>query len=277
LLNVHTVLEEATKISATFYKGVVVNPSGLVCPPSVGVKFPDGQVIAVDRAYLWDEGGKVCLAMFPAELQIQYKQLYSDRAKVEALVALTNEAGWELQPNFHLAFHNAHPTQRWYPRRHLSGRNYVQQWIDDFRGGRTKARSREGLEDQSFRRWLMDRSYATEIDVATLDDWLYSKSPNIQFHIRPSVEVRRTWDLNDAVTRDGDGDGEFVAEVRHAIDGALSALGEPEIKDLWPQTARQEPSKRRKRQDSTAVARENVAATRPACPSCHMVHAGECL
>ena len=76
LFNVHTVLEEATKISATFYKGVVVNPSGLVCPPSVGVKFPDGQVIAVDRAYLWDEGGKVCLAMFPAELQIQYKQLY---------------------------------------------------------------------------------------------------------------------------------------------------------------------------------------------------------
>ena len=104
MFNVHAVLEEATKISATFYKGVVVNPSGLVCPPSVGVKFPDGQVIAVDRAYLWDEGGKVCLAMFPAELQIQYKQLHSDRAKVEALVALTKEAGWELQPNFHLAF-----------------------------------------------------------------------------------------------------------------------------------------------------------------------------
>jgi hypothetical protein len=215
------------------------------------------------------------LGTWPAELQIQYTQLYSDPAKVEALVALTTESGWELHPNFHLAFHNCQSARRWYPRRHLPGRDYVRQWIDDFRRGSAGARSREDLEDKSFRQWLMDRSYAMEIDVVTLDDWLYSKSPNIQFHVRPGVQVLRTWDFNEVLARDRD--GELIAEVRQPIDRTLSALGDPRIKDLRPHTAKQKPSTRQQRQVSKAMTQENMAAIKPACPTCHMVHAGECL
>ncbi|KUI43887.1 hypothetical protein AU198_25530 [Mycobacterium sp. GA-1199] len=38
---------------------------------------------------------------------------------------------------------NAGPLQRWCPRRNLPGSSYVCQWIDDFREGRARGRSRE--------------------------------------------------------------------------------------------------------------------------------------
>jgi hypothetical protein len=121
----------------------------------------------------------------------------------------------------------------------------------------------------------VDRSYAAHEDVATLDDWLYSKSPNIQFHIRPGVQLLKTWDLADAEAQDRR--GEFTVEVRHAIDQVLSALGEAKIAELQPQTASRKSSTPPKKQIAKSMKLENVAATKPACPICHMVHAGECL
>jgi O-acetyl-ADP-ribose deacetylase len=66
---------------------------------------------------------------------------------------------------------------------------YVRQWIDDFRVGRAGGRTREQIEDTGFRRWLMERGYAQDIELATLDDWLNSRPLGIQFQIRPSVQV----------------------------------------------------------------------------------------
>ena len=63
--------------------------------------------------------------------------------------------------------------------------------------------------------------------------------------------MTRSWQLADAIARDRR--NEFVTEVRAAIDRVLSALGEPE---LMPGP---------------------VATRETACPTCHMVHAGECL
>ena len=113
---------------------------------------------------------------------------------------------------------------------------------------------RAELDDASFRHWLIQRRYASESELASLDAWR-NALPRDHFDIRPSVEVTRSWQLADAIAHNRR--NEFVTEVRAAIDRVLSALGEPELKVLQ-HTAR----------DATREA---------ACPACHLVHAGECL
>jgi hypothetical protein len=243
------ILEEATGISGKHTGGVVVSPSGLAYPPGVEVKFPE-QVRAVDRVNMWLDGGNIRLGMWPAELKPQYECVYSDPKKVEALIALVNLPNWDIGANFHLAYWLATPAKRWYPKRQLSGPEYLLQCIDDFRDQRPGRRPGGDLGDTSFRQWLVARRYASESEVATLDAWR-DALPREHFDIRPSVEVTRSWQLADAIARDRR--NEFVTEVRAAIDRVLSALGEPE---LMPGP---------------------VATRETACPTCHMVHAGECL
>ena len=126
----------------------------------------------------------------------------------------------------------AQPTQRWYPGRHLAGPLYVHQWIDDFRAGCAGARTRDELADPRFFRWLVERGYARGSELASLQEWLASKPPRIQLHIRPGIEARRTWPYADAFAPDGK--DEFVAEVREAIDRVLSALDEPKLNLIRP-------------------------------------------
>ena len=100
---------------------------------------------------------------------------------------------------------------------------------------------------------LIKRRYAAESELATLDGWR-NALPRDHFDIRPSIEVTRSWNLADAIA--GDRRNEFVTEVRVAIDRVLSALGEPEL---------------------TAIQHSGPLATKEAaCPTCHLVHAGEC-
>ncbi len=46
---------------------------------------------------------------------------------------------------------------------------------------------------------------------------------------RPSIQVTRSWQYTDAVTRDRT--GQLTAEVRDAINRLLSALDEPQLLD----------------------------------------------
>ncbi|ORB68784.1 toll/interleukin-1 receptor domain-containing protein [Mycolicibacterium tusciae] len=208
-----TILAEATDLATENY------PAGAV------VMFPSDQVITVQRANLWIDDAHVRLTMTPAELAAQYKKLYSDADTVEALIALADDDGWALNPNFHLAFRFAHGPQRWYPPRYISGPDYVRQWTDDLRDGRAGGRTKEQLRAPEFRHWLVERTYANKSDLPSLDDWLNDRPAGTQLHIRPSVEIRRSWQLTDAITSDAVGD--FIGEVRAAIDRVLAALGEP--------------------------------------------------
>ncbi|MGZ4584110.1 MAG: hypothetical protein ACXVYI_07110 [Mycobacterium sp.] len=226
------VLEQVMGTTGEIYKGGVATPSGELFLPGVNVKFPPNQVAALQRVGLWLDSDKVCLAGWPCELAPQYKRVYSDPKKVEALTTLSENHGWELRPGFHLAYRFAAPTQRWYPSRHLSGPQYARQWIDDARDNRAKGRNREQLQDPSFRRWLVERGYADDDDLATLDDWLNKRSSKTPFHIRPGMRIRRAWPLEEAVGRDRA--GAFVTDVRRAIDQILAALGEPPIGVLKP-------------------------------------------
>jgi hypothetical protein len=135
----------------------------------------------------------------------------------------------------------------------LSGPEYLRQCIEDFHDQRPGRRPRAELDDASFRHWLTQRRYASENELPMLDSWR-NALPRDHFDIRPSVEVTRSWQLADAIARDRR--NEFVTEVRAAIDRVLSALGEPELKVLQ-HTARD-------------------ASREATCPTCHLVHAGEC-
>ncbi|MDV3135328.1 hypothetical protein [Mycobacterium sp. 29Ha] len=177
------------------------------------------------------------------------------------------ESGWELNANFHLAHRFAAPEQRWYPRRHLAGPAYIRQWIDDFHEDRARGRSGEQLRELSFRRWLVERNCAADDELSTLDDWLVTKSSGIKFHVRPGVQVLRTWRFPDLAVPERR--AEFVAEVRQAIDQALTALGEPELNFLQVETP--------PRSEAPSQAGVVGAAATAICPRCYTVHAGECL
>lgn len=60
--------------------------------------------------------------MWPAELQPQYRRVYSDPTKVQRLIALDDQSRRELNSNFHLGVRFAESKQRWYPERHLTER-----------------------------------------------------------------------------------------------------------------------------------------------------------
>lgn len=228
-----TILEGASGLSGEIHKGGgVLTPRGRPLLPAAGIKFPEDQVFAVDRVAMWVEGGHVCMCMWPAEVQTQYTRFYPHPDKVEAVIALADSEGWKVQSNFHIAYWHAQPAHRWYPQ--LGEPMCIRRWIVDFRRGKAGARSRQEVEDPSFRWWLVERGYATESELPTLDDWLNNHPTVEQVFIRPGVQVLRTWPLTAMVAPDRR--SEFVAEVREAIDRVLSALGEPELSVLQPQT-----------------------------------------
>lgn len=250
-----TILEGATGLSGEIHKGGgVISPRGKPLLPAACIKFPEDQVFAVDRVNMEVDGGNIYLGMWPAEVQTQYTRFYSDPKKVEAVIALADSEGWKVNSNFHIAYWHAQPAHRWYP--HLREPGYVRQWIVDFRRGRARARSRQEVEDPSFRRWLVERGYATESELPTLDDWLNNHPTVEQFFIRPGVQVLRTWPLTDTVAPDRR--SEFVAEVREAIDRVLSALGEPRLSVLQPHT-------------KVKKAQAKLDEPPKVCPTCYMV------
>jgi hypothetical protein len=223
LRRLRSILEQATGLQ----------PEINLAAGHVGVKFPDNQVAAFDRVSLYIEGGNVVLSAWPAELAPQYKRVYSDPKKVDALVALTKDPAWRIDANFHLAYWRSSVPQRWYPptARLLPGPVYVQQWIEDVQDQRAGRRPREDLKDPSFRQWLMERGYASESEMESLDEWA-NKLPMDKFDVRPSIQVTRSWQFTDAVARDNT--GQLTTEVHDAINQILAALDEPHLEEMQP-------------------------------------------
>ncbi|OBJ37418.1 hypothetical protein A5630_04575 [Mycolicibacterium mucogenicum] len=185
------------------------------------IKFPD-QVVSIDRSCLWINGDDVNLGVWPGELATQYNRLYGTPKIVENLLALADQEGWCVSPNFHLGYRFSRPAQRWYPGRNIEGKQYVQQWVDDLNDGHAGGRTHEQLDD-AFHKWLVGRGYATVEELPNLMKWL-ADHPNVQIHIRPGVEILRTWPLSEAIALDDSGD--LVLAVRDTLDQVLGALNE---------------------------------------------------
>lgn len=213
-----TILEKATGFSAE-----VRDVSG-----HAGVKFPS-KVVAFDRMSLFIEGDNLVLSVWPAELAPQYKHVYSDSKRAEALIALTEDPAWRVAANLYLAYWRASGPQRWYPERHLDGPSYIRQWVQDFHDHRAGRRPREDVNDPAFRSWLVERNYASESEMTDLDEWA-EKLPMDKFDIRPSIQVTHSWHLADAIVRDRT--DQLVAEVRESINQVLSALDQPQLEEI---------------------------------------------
>jgi hypothetical protein len=216
---------------------------------------------------MWEEGAEVRLGVWPGELKAQYTRLYWEVSAVERLIEAAEESNWRLDTNFHIAYRLASPTMRWYPRRTLPAPVYMRQWVSELRTGKAGGRTREQLDDPTIRRWLVDSRYASEEELPTLDSWLNSLSPNIRFHIRPGIELTRSWPVTEALPIERR--PEFVADVRATINGFLMALGQPSLGQSAPN---EEPPKIKAR-PATAIS-ENAATG--VCTDCNMVHPGDC-
>ncbi|MBO0879203.1 MAG: hypothetical protein J2P17_02225 [Mycobacterium sp.] len=266
-----TILEEATGFSGKADKGGgVITPRGAPLMPGASVKFPEDQVLTLDRANMWVDAGHIHLGIWPAEVQTQYKPFYSDPEEVEAVVSLVDNDDWKVNSNFHIAYWHAQPAHRWYP--HLGEPAQIRHWINDIPRGRANARSRQDIEDTGFRRWLVERGLAHDDELPTPDKWLNDHPTIKQFFIRPGVQILRIWPLTDTAAENQS--RELVGEVRDAIDRVLSALHEPQLSALRPRThttgQSARPVRDAKPQRDAAAAQTNV------CPTCHMVHTGEC-
>lgn len=223
------------KLAAILHRAAGLSPKistveGLLFPrgdaqfPSFTVKFVADHVRGADRAALFVDGAHVRLGVWPAELQTQYTHMYSDPARVDAVLVLGTRDGFMVEPNFQLAHRFAQPLQRWFPTRLLSADMYLHQWIDDFRDGRARGRTREEIADPHFFRWLVDRRYARDSEEASLHEWLDGEAAGIQIHIRPGIQITRTWPYAD-VFAIGHQD-EIAAQVRRATHQILTALGQ---------------------------------------------------
>ena len=229
LRRLRSLLQDATGLAGTITPRSEDPATGRKYPPGVNVKLPEDKVTAADRVGMWIEDDAVHLAMWLAELGRQYKHLYRHPDRAESLVRIAVQPGWKLDANFHIGYRFSRSFQRWYPARHLSGTDYVQQWIDDV-DHHAGQRTREQLKSKTFQSWLTERHYAKKKDLDRLNDWIEQKSPGIKFHVRPSVQVVRRWDLPQAAELDTK--GEFGYQVKTAIDQILAALDEPTLDDM---------------------------------------------
>jgi hypothetical protein len=73
----------------------------------------------------------------------------------------------------------------------------VKQWVDDFRQ-HARGCSRADIEDPSFWQWLLDRGYADTADRTTFENWLSRQPLRRQIHVRPGIQIQRTWEFGDA-------------------------------------------------------------------------------
>lgn len=228
LRRLRSVLQEATGLAGTTNPASTDPATGRKYPPGVNVKLPEDQVTASDRVGMWIEDDAVHVAMWLGELGRQYRHLYRHPSRVEALIALSDRPGWRLDANFHIGYRFSRSFQRWYPEQHLSGADYARQWVIDVE--HAGQRDRKQIKSKSFQDWLVKRRYATKKDLDRLDTWLKQKSPRQKFHLRPSVQIVRSWRLEQAVTLDAQ--GRLSDEVKRSIDEILRALDEPPLDKL---------------------------------------------
>jgi hypothetical protein len=168
--------------------------------------------VVTEQRQLW-------LEMWPGESNSQARHLYSaDRAN--RLAALNGTAGWDIAPNVHLSFRNAHWRQRLYlDASDLPIARYAAQWSDgdlDRIGQYDAPVLREELWP-----WLLERGYAKPTDDL---DWFCERLGNRPAYLRPGIRIRRTWPLDEGEQLDDR--NELVGEIRQSINTILTCLDE---------------------------------------------------
>ena len=228
LYRLETILQKATGFprKPALWKERLSRGETRCCPASQSNSPPITSAVPTAQLFFFDDK-YVHLGVWPAELQPHYTYMYSDPARVDALLELNNRDGFTVEPNFQLAHRFAQPRQRWFPTRLLSVEDYLRQWVDDFHDGRAGGRTREEIADPGFFQWLAERRYASAAEEESLHQWLDSKKAGIQIHVRPGIQILRTWSYGEAFAIEGQ--NEFAAQVRDAANQILIALGQAQL------------------------------------------------
>jgi hypothetical protein len=163
------------------------------------------------------------LATWPAELKPKAEALYRTGRAQRLIDFLAEHPGtWQARPNVHLAYHTAAPAQRLYPHCHLETTDYIHRWAaDDF--AQVRAHPHGSIREDLWP-WLRQRQYAGPEDDQQLDAFL-QRLGRRDAHLRPSIELQRTWPWAQAI--DLDKRGAMASEVGSAIAELLGALDEP--------------------------------------------------
>lgn len=176
---------------------------------------------SMQRISLQQRGKGLVLQACPAELKPQAEALYRT-GRVRRLVDwLARQAdAWQACANPHLAFFHARPPQRLYLTCRLPVAEYARRWSGgDF--AQVGAHRREQVQ-RGLWPWLLDRQYAIPGD--DLDAFL-RRLGRRPAHLRPGIKIQRTWTWAQAA--EADQRGMLASEVRTAVRGLLTALGEP--------------------------------------------------
>ncbi|OBK28883.1 hypothetical protein A5634_19805 [Mycobacterium asiaticum] len=199
-----------------------------VMPPAIGgVTMLDDAIgtVSTQRLCLEQHGDTLILRTWLAELKPQAKALYRTE-RAPRLIKLLSEpdAIWHARPNVYLAFRNAGAPLRLYPHCNLDPIEYIVRWSgDDFT--RVGGHPREDLKSTLWP-WLRSRQYAGPEDDEQVDGFL-DRLGRRDVHLRPSLEVTRSWPWAEAVGLDER--GALVADVRSAVGDLLSTINEPPL------------------------------------------------
>jgi hypothetical protein len=192
-------------------------------PAGTHVRLDRHGVRSTQRLALDDVGGSLIAGLWPAELQPQARYLYAHE-RARALLAAARTFGWSATPNLHLAFYTAHPQQRLYLDAQVDVDEYACRW--EAGDARWIRQYRAPEVRRTLWPWLMQRSYVTPTDDDELEQFLLllGRRPA---HLRPGLRLVRTWDP--AAQRALGGSHKLATAVRDAVNGVLTAAGEPEL------------------------------------------------
>jgi hypothetical protein len=198
--------------------------SGITPVESGGhVRLEKHGVQSVQRFALADVGGGLVGGLWPAELKSQAKHLYA-LGLATPMIAPARELGWSVKASPHIAFFNSTPAQRLYMSPALDPADYARRWQSgDLEHVRQYATNevRESLWP-----WLKQRSYASDDDDATLEQFMSRTLKRRPAHLRPGLRLTRRWHLEEVRRL---GDPAVARAIRADVDAILRAAGEPPL------------------------------------------------
>jgi hypothetical protein len=128
-----------------------------------------------------------------------------------------------------LAYFNAPPSQRLYLDARVDVDEYARRWEDEDRPWIRQFFAPEVR--RTLWPWLKRRGYATAADEEELEQFLRMLGRR-GAHLRPGLRLLRVWDP--AAQRALRGSQELAAAIRDAVNGVLTAAGEPELPVSFP-------------------------------------------
>lgn len=172
-------------------------------------ELPDAET--VQFAYLFERGGQIRLALYPADTLGQARAFYKDDARVRSTLELARD-GWDLEPNFHFGYMEKGLT--WTTSR-LEVRDYTDYWRG--RIHTLNAFPRADWERELSR--LVRDGVFNENDRAQFDVD-FTETRRTEASPRPGLRVSRVWPLDTA------GEPDFPERLRGALAAALAGFGE---------------------------------------------------